>query len=64
MKDYNLTLRKPKTKYLWGCRCYERLQPNTKEFTRLVYTWDFVVYYESIHLLFAHTVCKKKKKMK
>jgi hypothetical protein len=21
-----------------GCRCYERLQPNTKEFTRLVYT--------------------------
>jgi hypothetical protein len=21
-----------------GCRCYERLQPNTKEFTRLTYT--------------------------
>ena len=21
-----------------GCRCYERLQPNTKEFTRLAYT--------------------------
>ena len=21
-----------------GCRCYERLQPNTKEFTRLGYT--------------------------
>jgi hypothetical protein len=20
-----------------GCRCYERLQPNTKEFTRLAY---------------------------
>jgi hypothetical protein len=21
-----------------GCRCYERLQPNNKEFTRLAYT--------------------------
>ena len=30
--------RKVKTKYIWGCRCYERLQPNTKEFTRLGYT--------------------------
>jgi hypothetical protein len=30
--------RKLKTKYIWGCRCYERLQPNTKEFTRLAYT--------------------------
>jgi hypothetical protein len=25
-------------KVYMGCRCYERLQPNTKEFTRLVYT--------------------------
>ena len=41
-----------------GCRCYERLQPNTKEFTRLTYTELvlelehltrlFVVYYESM----------------
>jgi hypothetical protein len=27
-----------KTIYICGCRCYERLQPNTKEFTRLAYT--------------------------
>jgi hypothetical protein len=44
MKDYKLKLRnlfiyyestkrKLKTKYICGCRCYERLQPNTKEFT-------------------------------
>ncbi len=25
-------------KIYMGCRCYERLQPNTKEFTYLVYT--------------------------
>jgi hypothetical protein len=29
---------KAKDKICMGCRCYERLQPNTKEFTRLVYT--------------------------
>ncbi len=29
---------KLKTKYICGCRCYERLQPNTKEFTCLSYT--------------------------
>jgi hypothetical protein len=29
---------KPKDKIYMGCRCYERLQPNTKEFTRLTYT--------------------------
>ncbi len=35
---YESIKRKLKTKYIWGCRCYERLQPNTKEFTRLAYT--------------------------
>jgi hypothetical protein len=35
---YESIKRKLKTKYIWGCRCYERLQPNTKEFTRLSYT--------------------------
>jgi hypothetical protein len=29
---------KAKKKFIWGCRCYERLQPNTKKFTRLSYT--------------------------
>jgi hypothetical protein len=51
MKEYKLKLRKLfievfyesikrkiKTKFICGCRCYERLQPNTKEFTRLAYT--------------------------
>ena len=35
---YESTKRKLKKKYICGCRCYERLQPNTKEFTRLTYT--------------------------
>ncbi len=35
---YESTKRKLKTIYICGCRCYERLQPNTKEFTRLSYT--------------------------
>jgi hypothetical protein len=35
---YESIKRKLKTKYIWGCRCYERLQPNTKEFTHFVYT--------------------------
>jgi hypothetical protein len=35
---YESKKRKIKTKYVCGCRCYERLQPNTKEFTRLAYT--------------------------
>jgi hypothetical protein len=35
---YESIKRKLKTKYIWGCRCYERLQPNTKEFTLLTYT--------------------------
>jgi hypothetical protein len=35
---YESIKRKLKTKYICGCRCYERLQPNTKEFTRLEYT--------------------------
>jgi hypothetical protein len=35
---YESTKRKLKTKYICGRRCYERLQPNTKEFTRLSYT--------------------------
>ncbi len=35
---YESTKRNLKTKYICGCRCYERLQPNTKEFTRLSYT--------------------------
>ncbi len=35
---YESTKWKIKTKYICGCRCYERLQPNTKEFTCLTYT--------------------------
>jgi hypothetical protein len=35
---YESTKRKLKTIYICGCRCYERLQPKTKEFTRLSYT--------------------------
>ncbi len=35
---YESINRKLKTKYICGCRCYERLQPDTKEFTRLAYT--------------------------
>ncbi len=35
---YESTKRKLKTKYICGCRCYERLQPNTKEFTCLTCT--------------------------
>ncbi len=34
---YESTKRKLKTKYICGCRCYERLQTKTKEFTRLSY---------------------------
>ncbi len=35
-----LWINKAKTtvKTYMGCRCYGRLQPNTKEFTRLTYT--------------------------
>ncbi len=29
---------KTKDKIYMGCWCYERLQPNTKEFTHLAYT--------------------------
>ncbi len=36
--NYESTKRKLKTKYICGCRCYERLQTKTKEFTRLSYT--------------------------
>ncbi len=35
---YESTKRKVKEKYICGCRCYERLQPNTNEFTGLSYT--------------------------
>jgi hypothetical protein len=35
---YEPTKRKLKTKYICGCRCYERLQTKTKEFTRNSYT--------------------------
>ncbi len=35
---YESTKRKLKTKDICGCRCYERLQTKTKEFTRLSYT--------------------------
>jgi hypothetical protein len=35
---YESTKRKLKTKYICECRCYERLQTKTKEFTRLSYT--------------------------
>ncbi len=35
---YESIKRKLKTKYICGCRCYERLQPNTKKFTCLAYT--------------------------
>jgi hypothetical protein len=40
---------KGKDKVYMGCRCYERLQPNTKEFTRLAYT-------ELMRGLFAHVL--------
>ncbi len=40
---YESTKRKLKTKYICGCRCYERSQPKTKEFTRLSYTEGFWV---------------------
>jgi hypothetical protein len=56
MKDYKLlfyyyesTKRKQKTKYICGCRCYERLQPNTKEFTCLSYT-DLVLELEHLKI--------------
>ncbi len=35
---YESTKRNLKTKYICGCRCYERLQTKTKEFTCLSYT--------------------------
>jgi hypothetical protein len=35
---YESTKAKSKTKNICGCRCYERLQTKTKEFTRLSYT--------------------------
>ena len=36
---YESTKRRLKTKYICGCRCYERQQTKTnKEFTRLSYT--------------------------
>ncbi len=35
---YESTKRKLKTKYICECRCYERLQTKTNEFTRLSYT--------------------------
>jgi hypothetical protein len=38
------TKRKLKTKDICGCRCYERLQPNSKEFTRLLFA-GFVVFF-------------------
>jgi hypothetical protein len=35
---YESTKRMLKTKYICGCRCYERLQSKTKKFTCLSYT--------------------------
>ncbi len=35
---YESINRKLKTKCICECRCYERLQTKTKEFTRLAYT--------------------------
>jgi hypothetical protein len=35
---YEASKRKIETKYIRGCRCYERLQSKTKKFTRLSYT--------------------------
>ncbi len=35
---------KAKDKIYMGCWCYERLQPNTKEFTRLAYTYWTPIY--------------------
>ncbi len=35
---YESTKRKLQTKYICECRCYERLQTKTKEFTRLSHT--------------------------
>ncbi len=52
---YESTKRKLKTKYICGCRCYERLQPKTKEFTRLSYT-------ELVLILFLSSVLSGRKK--
>ena len=49
---YESIKRKVKIKCIYECRCYERLQTKTKEFTRLAYTGLFmlsqIVYYESL----------------
>ena len=43
---YESIKRNLKIKCIYECRCYERLQTKTKEFTRLGYVT--IVYYESI----------------
>ncbi len=46
---YESIKRKLKTKYIWGCRCYERPEPNTKEFTCLAYT-EFLLELEHVKI--------------
>jgi hypothetical protein len=38
LKGFYLFIYYESTKYICECRCYERLQTKTKEFTRLSYT--------------------------
>ncbi len=51
---YESIKRKLKTKYIWGCRCYERLQPNTKEFTRLIIDYFYLIddNFARVHIFF------------
>jgi hypothetical protein len=44
---YESIKRKLKTKYICGCRCYERLQPNTKEFTGIEGFFLFFIFFLS-----------------
>jgi hypothetical protein len=61
---YESTKRKLKTKYICGCRCHERLQPNTKEFTCLSYT-ELVLELQNLKIetrliteMFANVMCE------
>ncbi len=53
---YESTKRKVKTIYICECRCYERLQTKTKEFTRLSYTDKWPPDLGKIYLLWINKV--------
>jgi hypothetical protein len=55
---YESIKRKLKTIYIWGCRCYERLQPNTKEFKRLAYTELVLIPFVRFFLFDKNTKCR------